>query len=521
MAKRVVVVGAGPGGLAAALQLRHAGLDVTILERQDHVGGRTSSFGGNGFTFDCGPTFFLYPQVLTEIFASLGRDLAADVPMQRLDPQYRLSFGAGGRLDCTGDLDEMDRQITALSPADKGAVRRFMDDNRVKLRRFRPILQSPFESPAHLLRPQVLAAAPLVRPWWSLGRELQRYFVDPRLVIAFSFQAKYLGMSPFRCPSLFSILSFMEYEHGVWHPLGGCGQVSTRMAEIARQQGVTIRLKEPVRGFEFRGRRVTAAVTGRGRYEADAVVVNADFAAAMQKLVPDRLRRRWSDRRIARKKFSCSTFMLYLGIRGRYENFAHHTIHIAKNYEQNLAEIDQQHVLSDDPSLYIHNPSIIDPSLAPPGHSSLYVLVPVSHMHDNIDWTTAQASYREKVLDKLESLGMPDIRKRIVWEHVITPRDWQEGYAIYRGATFNLAHTLGQMLHQRPRNRFEEIDGMYLVGGGTHPGSGLPVIYESSRITSRLLLRDLQINSDFIDAPAGPRAASISPPLETPEPVIV
>lgn len=520
MAKRVVIVGAGPGGLAAALQLRHAGLDVIVLERQDRVGGRTSSLGGDGFTFDCGPTFFLYPQVLTEIFASIGRDLMTDVPMQRLDPQYRLCFGAGGQLDCTGDLDEMDRQITALSPADKGAVRRFMNDNRTKLRRFRPILESPFNSPADLLRPQVLAAAPLVRPWRSLGRELQSYFVDPRLVIAFSFQAKYLGMSPFRCPSLFSILSFLEYEHGVWHPLGGCGQVSTRMAEIARQRGIDIHLSEPVRGFEFAGRRVTAAVTDRGRYAADAVVVNADFAAAMQKLVPDRLRRRWSDQRIAGKKFSCSTFMLYLGVRGRYDNLAHHTIHIAKDYDRNLIEIEDQHVLSEDPSLYIHNPSIVDPSLAPPGHSSLYVLVPVSHVHDNIDWTAARATYREAVLDKLETLGMPDIRTRIVWEHSLTPRDWQDEHAIYRGATFNLAHNLAQMLHQRPRNRFEEFERMYLVGGGTHPGSGLPVIYESSRITSRLLLRDLQMNSDFIRAPKSPSAEAVLQPTDTPDPVI-
>ena len=229
--RKVVVVGAGPGGLAAALQLAQAGCDVTILERRDHVGGRTSAIELDGFRFDCGPTFFLYPRVLTEIFESIDRDLMQDVPMVRLDPQYRLTFGSGGQLDCTPNIEQMDRQIADFAPADVGALRRYMDDNRVKLEKFRPILESPFCSVTDLLRPSLLAAAPHLHPMRSLGQELQRYFSDPRLVIAFAFQSKYLGMSPFQCPSLFSILSFLEYEHGVFHPLGGCSRVSERMAE--------------------------------------------------------------------------------------------------------------------------------------------------------------------------------------------------------------------------------------------------------------------------------------------------
>ena len=241
MAKRkVVVVGAGPGGLASAMQLAYAGCEVTLLERRDHVGGRTSAIQQEGYRFDCGPTFFLYPRVLAEIFRSVGYELMDEVPMRRLDPQYRLTFGQGGQLDCTPDMDLMDRQIADFAPADVGALRRYMDDNRVKLERFRPILESPFRSAIDLIRPSLLAAVRHLHPFRSLGSELERYFSDPRLVIAFAFQSKYLGMSPFQCPSLFSILSFLEYEHGVWHPIGGCSRVSERMAEIAQSMGVAM-----------------------------------------------------------------------------------------------------------------------------------------------------------------------------------------------------------------------------------------------------------------------------------------
>lgn len=500
--RKVVVVGAGPGGLASAMQLAHAGCDVTLLERSDRVGGRTSAIEGNGYRFDCGPTFFLYPRVLGEIFRSVGRDLIEDVPMTRLDPQYRLTFAEGGRLDCTPDMDSMDRQIAEFAPADVGALRRYMDDNRVKLAKFRPILEQPFSSLVDLMRPSLIGAARHVHPLRSLGGELERYFTDPRLVIAFAFQAKYLGMSPFQCPSLFSILSFLEYEYGVWHPQGGCSAVSERMAEIAESMGVDVRLNEPVSSVEMQGKRVTALHTDSDRYTADAFVVNADFAHWMTKTIPNASRKRWSDEKLAGKKYSCSTFMLYLGLEGVYEDLPHHNIHIAKDYSRNLREIEIDHVLSKDPSIYVQNPSVTDVTMAPAGHSAMYVLVPVTHKTPNVDWSVESDRFRDLTLDKMAELGLGDIRDRIRFEHRITPDDWENKYAIYKGATFNLAHNLGQMLHKRPNNRFEELDGVYLVGGGTHPGSGLPVIYESSRISTRLLLKDLGINSDFIEKAA-------------------
>jgi phytoene desaturase len=493
MRDRVIVIGAGPGGLASAILLAGAGLQVTVVERLSKVGGRTSAIEEEGFRFDVGPTFFLYPQILREIFASVGRDLDREVDLVRLDPQYRLVFGAGGELLATPDVERMERAIAELCPEDAPSFRRFLDDNRRRFELFRPSLQSPFRGWADLLAPGMLKLLPELKPWRSLDRELGDYFSDPRLRLAFSFQSKYLGMSPFRCPSLFSILSFLEYEHGVFHPVGGCSAVSEAMARVARDLGVEIRLEEPVREMLFEGRRAVGVRTDAGELRADAVVVNADFARAMRRLVPDALRRRWTDRRISRKRFSCSTFMLYLGLDGIYDRVPHHTIYISENYEQNLDEIETRHVLSDDPSFYVQNACVTDPSLAPEGRSTLYVLAPVPHQHPNVDWRREREGFRSRLLRQLERVGLDGVEERIVHERVITPLDWDEGYEIHLGATFNLAHSLRQMLHLRPRNRFEDLDGVYLVGGGTHPGSGLPVIFESARISSRLLLEDLGV----------------------------
>lgn len=471
--------------------LAKAGFEVTILEKQPRVGGRTSAIEGDGYRFDLGPTFFLYPQILDEIFEVVGRDLRREVPMQRLDPQYRLVFGAGGELLCTSDLDRMVAEIAKLAPADAPAFRRFMRDNRVKLEKFTPCLQSPYLGWTDLLDARLVSVLPHLKPWRSLHAELSSYFGDPRLQLAFTFQSKYLGMSPFQCPSLFSILSFLEYEHGIWHPIGGCNALTQGMARVARDLGVAIQLDEPVTEIQFEGRRACGVRTAKGNHQADAVVVNADFGHAMTSLVPNAFRRRWSDAVLAQKRYSCSTFMLYLGVEGRFDQLQHHNIYIAENYRQNLEEIESRHVLTEDPSFYVEYPSRTDDTLAPPGHSALYVLVPVSHQHPNIKWKEERQRYRQVALKQLARLGLTDLERRIRFERIVTPEDWEGKMGIYRGATFNLAHNLGQMLHFRPRNRFEEFDRMYLVGGGTHPGSGLPVIFESARITTRLIQEDL------------------------------
>lgn len=493
--QNVLIIGAGPGGLASAVILAAAGLRVTVLERLPIVGGRTSILEANGYKFDLGPTFFLYPRVLEEVFSSAGRDLTKEVELIKLDPQYRIQFGAGGTLNCTQDVSRMQQEIAAISPVDAAAFTHFLEENRTKLRLMQPCLENPFLSWRDVANPRVLKLLPMLRPHQSLDTYLGRFFKDERIRLAFSFQSKYLGMSPFRCPSLFSILSFLEYEYGVFHPRGGCGAVTAKMASIAREMGVDVRLNEPVEEMLFEGRKAIGARTASATYRADAVVVNADFARAMQRMVPDSSRRRWTDRKIRGKQFSCSTFMMYLGIEGRFD-LPHHTIHIAKDYARNLDEIENQHVLSEDPSFYVQNATVTDPALAPPGCSTLYVLAPVTHQHPNVDWKRERERYRRLLLQKIAQAGYEDVERRIRYERIITPADWDERYEIHRGATFNLAHSLGQMLHLRPRNRFEDLDRVYLVGGGTHPGSGLPVIFESARISSRLLMEDLGLSTN-------------------------
>ena len=496
-AKKILIIGAGPGGLAAAILLARSGVEVTIVESRSVVGGRTSTLQRDGFKFDTGPTFFLYPRVLREIFAAAGRDLDQEIPMQQLDPQYRLVFGAGGELLATPNVERMERAIAALSPEDAPHFRNFLCDNREKLERFIPFLESPFASWRDLAKLRMLRMLPLLRPWRSLDQDLRTHFQDERIRLGFSFQSKYLGMSPFTCPSLFSILSFLEYEHGVFHPTGGCGAVTQAMARVAEDMGVRILLNEPVEGMLFQGRRAVGARTAHHTLPADAVVVNADFAQAMQRMVPNSLRRKWTDQRIRSKQYSCSTFMLYLGIEGRYDDVSHHTIYLAKDYEQNLHDIERGHVLSDDPSFYVQNASVTDPTLAPRGMSTLYMLLPVTHEHPNVDWERQQASFRALALRQLEKIGIADIEDRIRTETMLTPASWRTGFGLYRGATFSMSHSLNQMLHRRPQNRFEDLESVYLVGGGTHPGSGLPVIFESARITSRLLLEDLHLEPQW------------------------
>ena len=239
------------------------------------------------------------------------------------------------------------------------------------------------------------------------------------------------------------------------------------------------------------GRKATGVRTRGGKLEADAIVINADFARAMSRLVPNHLRRRWTDQKLDKKRMSCSAFMMYMGLRGRYDNISHHTIYISKDYLRNMDEIGARHTLSEDPSYYVQNASVTDPTLAPAGKSTLYVLVPVTHQSDKVDWNKETPRYRELVLNKLAELGAGDIRSRIEYERILTPNDWNTDFEVHKGAVFGLAHSWSQMLHLRPRNRFDELDGVYLVGGSTHPGSGLPVIFESARISSRLLLQDM------------------------------
>ena len=513
MTQRIAIIGAGPGGLASAMLLSAKGLSVDVYEREPEVGGRTRTWEQDGYRFDLGPTFFLYPRILQEIFETCGKDFSKEVPMLQLSPQYRLSFEGRGHIDATPDVDEMEAQIAKIAPGQEGGFRRFMEDNRSKLEKARPILERAFPGFLSLLSPDVLRAVPKLN-LWSVDRELKKYFSDPLIRIAFSFQSKYLGMSPYQCPSLFTILAFLEYEYGIHHPIGGFGEVSNAMQRVAEEQGARFHLGTSVERIEFEGRKARAVHSSLGRQEYDAIVVNGDFAGSIPGLIPDELRSTWSDRKIERSDYSCSTFMLYLGIEGVEEDLPHHTIVIPDDYVGALECISPKHELHDNPPFYIQNACVSDPGQAPEGHSTLYILVPVTHQTDGVDWEKEAAAYRERILDQVEAFGVKNLRSRIRTERMITPKDWEFEHGVYRGAVFNLAHSMTQMLHFRPGNRFRDVDGVYLVGGGTHPGSGLPVIYESARISSGLLFSDLGVADEPIVAPSSPLSEATEAPAD-------
>ncbi len=508
--KRVVVVGAGPGGLAVALLLAAKGVKVTMFEKDEVVGGRTRTVAApGGYRFDIGPTFFLYPKVLADIFQACGERLEDHIKLERLDPQYRLVFEGGGELRATPDMARLTAEIARVAPDDAKNVARFFDHGRAKLKLFEPVLEQPFHRWRDMASKAMLAALPKLQPLTTVDGELRRYFKDPRVRLAFSFQTKYLGMSPFQCPSLFSILSFLEYEHGVYHPVGGCGAVSEAMANLARRLGVEIRLGESVERVVYQKGVATGVVADGREQRADAVVMGADFAHAMPGLVPEAARPRWRDAKINKARLSCSTFMLYLGIEGPMPaDLPHHTILLSKEYERNIREISTG-ILSDQPSLYVQHAGFTDGGMAPPGHSSLYVLAPVPNLRAGIDWDRERERFRALILKRLELIGLPDLSNRIRYEKIIDPVAWRDDYAVFEGATFNLSHDLRQMLYFRPHNRFG--GGLYLVGGGTHPGSGLPVIYEGARITARLLLEDLLAGK----ATRAPNRVKLDPHLET------
>ena len=516
---RVAIVGAGPGGLSVAMLLAAAGLEVTIFESQPVIGGRTRRLEAGPYAFDCGPTFFMMPYVLEEIFGAVGMATSDFVEMKRLDPMYRLLIGndrgaAPTQIDTTGDLRKMAARLEAVQPGDGDAFLRFIADNRRKLALMEPILRSPIRGLADLMNLDTMKVAPVLRPWESVYTHLARYFKSEESRLAMSFQSKYLGMSPFECPSLFSILPFIEYEYGVWHPIGGCNALTAAMAEACTRLGARVETASPVQRILFEGKRASGVVVGGEEQRFDHVVVNADATWAMKNLIPEALRTRGhKDAAIDAKRYSCSTFMLYLGMDGEID-LPHHTIYTSTKYRQNLADIGEGR-LSDDASFYVCNPSRIDPTLAPEGDSSLYVLVPTANLKAAadgapIDWSKAAPGLREETLARLESvMGIPDAARRVKAEIMFTPDDWR-AQNINHGATFNLAHNITQMLHWRPQHKLQGFENLWMVGGGTHPGSGLPVIFLASEITSRLLCAECGVKSP-LDAPLPRRAGSTLP----------
>ena len=484
----IAIVGAGPGGLSAAMLLAARGFEVHIFEKGARVGGRNAAIVRNGYKFDTGPTFLMMKFILDELFAEAGRESQDYMHFERLEPMYRLQF-RDKRIEPTTDRQAMLAALEANFPGSGPGYEAFMEREQTRFEHMYPCLQKDYSSLRQFISKDFVKAIPHASVGRSLFDVLGEYFDDEKLKLSFTFQAKYLGMSAWECPGAFAILPYVEHAFGVYHVTGGLSEISEAMARVCAELGVFLHLNTPVKQLLLNGRRVLGVELEDGReFVADETVINADFGYAMKNLVPDGVLKKYSRENVDRRPYSCSTFMLYLGLDKLYD-LPHHTIYFAEDYRKNIGDIFTNKTLSDDISFYVRNASVTDPTLAPPGHSSLYVLVPVPNGSADIDWDQEEPKFRERVVDELEHrAGMAGLRDHIREEIVFTPKTW-ERMNIQFGATFNLAHSLGQMLYFRPHNKFEELDNCYLVGGGTHPGSGLPTIYESGRIAANMISR--------------------------------
>lgn len=489
--KRIIIVGAGPGGLAAAMLLASKGYSVDLFEKEKQIGGRNSFFKLGEYIFDIGPTFLMMKDVLEKIFIKSNKKLEDFVEVTKLDPMYRLKFADGRELYPSPDKEKMKLTMENFSKGSFEGYLKYLDKEKKKYDKLIPCLSIPYGKVSHFFSKQLITAIPYLDAHTSLHGVLSRYFDDPDVRIAFTFQAKYIGMSPWTAPGTFSIISYIEHGGGIFHVKGGLNKLAFGMAEAFKQLGGRIHLNSSVKKILVENETATGVELENGKIQkADYVIINADFANAMTKHVDSLNRKKWTDENLASKDYSCSTFMIYLGVKKEFKDIAHHTILFAKDYKQNVDEITKDMRISDDISIYVQNASVTDKTLAPEGKSTIYVLVPVPNNKSKIDWDKEKQSFRDKIISTLETRGgYSGLSENIEVEKIVTPKDWQERHSVYLGATFNLAHNVGQMLYFRPHNEFEEFKNCYLVGGGTHPGSGLPTIYESGRISAELIMK--------------------------------
>ncbi|MEI7511606.1 MAG: phytoene desaturase family protein [Candidatus Peregrinibacteria bacterium] len=490
--KKIIIIGAGPGGLSAGMILAHRGYDVEIFERHDEVGGRNAPIRINGYTFDVRPTFVMLPQVFADIFSLAGRDYYRELDIIPLETLYRLRYSDGRDFFVHAEKSALKKEFDRVFPHEWSGYERWFAFHQKKHERVIDCLGMPYQTWWSYFNLKILRALPYLQVHRSVMSVLGDYFQSEDLKMSMAFQAKYLGMSPWHCPGTFTILPFMEHKFGISHYRGGVNQLSQVMARIFQEEGGKIHLSTEAKQIIINDHKAVGVELQDGRtVMADEVIMNADFADGMQRLIPEVSRPSYTDEKLAQKEYSCSTFMLYLGVDKKYD-IPHHNIFFGAEYKKNLEEISDAKVLPQDPAFYIQNACITDSSLAPEGKSTIYVLVPVPNKEANIDWTVEKEKYRDLIIQKIEQrTELKDISKHIEVERIITPDDWKNDMYVYRGAVFNLAHTLQQMLYLRPHNKYDDIDNFYIVGGGTHPGSGLPTILESGRIAADLISKKI------------------------------
>ena len=482
--RSVIVVGAGLGGLAAAVRLRARGYDVTVLERHAVPGGRCGIWEADGFRFDTGPTLLLMVDYLRALFTDAGRRLEDYLELVQLEPNYRIYYGDGSTLDVSSRLNVMLDGIERIEPGAGPRFLRFLADSAKLYRTGLAFVDRNVHRPREFFK---LGDASVLAGSGALGRLrrlVSRYFRDERLRQAFSFQSLYLGLSPYESMAIYSLLPFTEVAGGLFFPMGGMHAMPRAIARLAEEMGVRFEYETSVASLIREDDRIAAVLLDDGsRREADIVLVNADLPYAYETLLNERLP---GARRL---EYSCSAFLMYLGVDRTYPDLPHHNLVVPGDLPDVCADIFGRHRIPDDPAFYVCNPNKTDPSLAPAGCENIYVLVPVPNQDPDhpLNWRVEGPRLEARMLERLERFGLTDLREHIVTRRIFTPDDFRDDFSATRSEAFGLAHGLSQVGYFRPHNRHARYDNLFFVGQSTHPGCGIPMAMISSRcVTERI-----------------------------------
>ena len=489
--KQAVVVGAGFGGLALAIRLQASGIQTTLLEKRDKPGGRAYVYQDQGFTFDAGPTVITDPSAIEELFTVAGKRLSDYVDMLPVAPFYRLCWEDGSHFDYANDQEALDRQIHARNPADVQGYQRFLayskavfDEGYLKLGAV------PFLS----FRDMIQAGPQLAKlqAWRSVYGMVSKFIEDDHLRQAFSFHSLLVGGNPFATSSIYTLIHALERRWGVWFPRGGTGALVDGMVRLFQDIGGRIELNAAVAAIEASGTRANGVRLADGRhFPAQAVASNADVVHTYADLLSQHPRGPSQAGALRKKRFSNSLFVLYFGLDHHHSQLQHHTVCFGPRYKELITDIFGGKTLADDFSLYLHAPCITDPSLAPPGCGSHYVLAPVPHLGNApIDCTVEGPRYRDRIFEYLERRYMPGLRKQLVTSRIFTPLDFRDELNAHVGSAFSLEPILTQSAWFRPHNRDSELANLYLVGAGTHPGAGVPGVIGSAKATAGLRIEE-------------------------------
>ena len=489
--KQAVVVGAGFGGLALAIRLQAAGMQTTLLEKRDKPGGRAYVYEDQGFVFDAGPTVITDPSAIEELFTLAGKKMADYIEMLPVAPFYRLCWEDGHHFDYVNDQESLDRQIHARNPKDVAGYQRFLTYSKAVFEEgYLKLGAVPFLS----FRDMIAAGPQLARlqAWRSVYSMVSRFIEDDHLRQAFSFHSLLVGGNPFATSSIYTLIHALERRWGVWFPRGGTGALIAALVRLFEDLGGRIELNASVARIETSGNRATGVRLDDGRvFPAQMVASNADVVHTYGALLGHHPRGVAEAASLGKKRFSNSLFVLYFGLDHHHEQLRHHTVCFGPRYQGLIEEIFKGGQLADDFSLYLHAPCVTDPSLAPPGCGSHYVLAPVPHLGNaDIDWDVEGPRYRDRIFEYLEQRYMPGLRSQLVTSRIFTPFDFRDQLNAHVGSAFSLEPILTQSAWFRPHNRDRDVSNLYLVGAGTHPGAGVPGVIGSAKATAGLMLED-------------------------------